>query len=116
MIAGGQPAEALRVISALPGGDQYRLAYEAIASVRLGDRAASDRALAQLVRRYSVEAQYQIADVHAQRDEADEAFAAIDRAWNLADPGLLELKTDPMFTPLRADARFAGWVRKIGFF
>jgi|GEM_PF-5936459 len=37
-------------------------------------------------------------------------------AWNLADPGLLELKTDPMFTPLRADARFAGWVRKIGFF
>ena len=115
LIAGGQPAEARRVIALISESDSLRPTYEAIATARLGDHAASDRALDTLVRRYGGDSQYQIAEVHAQRGEAAAAFAAIDRAWQLADPGLYELKADPLFAPLHPDPRFAGWLRKIGF-
>ncbi len=115
LIARGQPAEARKVAATLADGDTFRLTYDAIAAARLGDRAASDRALAELVRRYSVQSQYQIAEVHAQRGEADAAFAALDRAWGFADTGLVELKNDPLLAPLHADPRFAGWIAKIGF-
>ena len=79
------------------------------------DRAASDRALATLIAKYGYNAQYQIAQAHAWRREPDLAFAAIARAWDGLDPGLIQLKTDPLLAPLRADPRFDAWLREIGF-
>ncbi len=76
---------------------------------------APDRALAELVRLYGDASQYQIAEVYAQRRAPDLAFAAIARAWDLGDPGLMDFKADPLLAPLRSDPRFATWLRKIGF-
>ncbi|UAJ09030.1 TIR domain-containing protein [Glacieibacterium megasporae] len=115
LIAKGGYAEARAVAATLPDGDQYRLTFDAIAAARLGDPVASDRALAELVRRYSDDSQYQIAEIRAQRGESDLAFAAINRAWTLADPGLVDFKTDLLLAPLHADPRFAAWLAKIGF-
>ena len=118
LIAKGQAAEARKMAATLPDGDPARLTFltfEAIPAARLGDRTASDRALAELVRRFSGEAQCQIAEVHAQRGEADLAFAALNSARNLADPGLIDLRTGPLLGPLHTDPRFAAWVAKIGF-
>ena len=110
-----QPRDALLAAASLPPGSWQRLTIEAIAAAQLGDRAASDAALAVLLREYANDAQYQVAEVHAQRGEVDLAFATIALAWNLADSGLTYFKTDQLLAPLHADPRFAGWLRKIGF-
>ncbi len=115
LITRGDFAEAMKAVAALAAVDYNRLLIEGAATARLGDRAASDRALATLVRLHGDNSQYQIAEVHAQRGEPDLAFAAIARAWELADPGLEVLKTDPLLAPLRVDPRFATWLAKIGF-
>jgi hypothetical protein len=103
----------MKAVAPLEPDDYARLTVSAIATA--ADRGASDRTLAKLARLYSDSSQYQIAEVHAQRREPELAFAAIARAWDLVDPGLLGLKTDPLLAPLRPDPRFAMWLRKIGF-
>jgi serine/threonine-protein kinase len=110
-----QPRDALLAAAPLAAGSWQRLTIEAIAAAQLGNRAASDAALATLVRDYATNAQYQIVEVHAQRGEIDLAFAAIALAWNLADSGLTYFKTDQLLAPLHGDPRFAAWLRKIGF-
>ena len=112
LLAKGRRAEAIKAISGLEPDDYNRPTFEAIVAT---DRAASDRALAELIRLYGESAQYQIAQVHAQRNEPELAFTAIARAWELGDPGLTNLKTDLLLAPLRADGRFAQWLHKIGF-
>ena len=115
LIAKGEFAEALKAVATTAPDNPDRLTVEGAATARLGDRRASDRALATLVRLHSDDCQYQIAQVHAQRSEPDLAFAAVARAWDLSDPGLADFKTDPLLAPLHADPRFAGWLGKIGF-
>lgn len=78
----------------------------AIAEFKLGNRAASDKALAALVTRNGDTALYQQAQVRAQRGDADGAFAALERALLVGDSGLLSLRNDPLLDPLRADPRF----------
>ena len=77
------------------------------------DRALSDRALTKLEQLEG--AWYQVAEVRALRHETDPAFAAIARAWNMADPGLVCFKKDPLLASLRPDPRFAAWISKIGY-
>ena len=114
LLAKGQPGEAMKVAALVAPDDPNRPWLEALATAA-SDRAASDRALATLVGKYSDYAQYQIAEVHAWRREPDLAFAAIARAWDGLDPGLFTFKTDPLFAPIRPDPRFGEWLRKIGF-
>lgn len=114
LLAEGKPGEALKIAALAPADDPYRLVIEAAAKAAT-DRAASDRALATLVEKYGQIAQYQIAEVHAWRREPDLAFAAIARAWDGLDPGLVGFKTDPLLAPIRPDPRFGEWLRKIGF-
>ncbi len=114
LLAKGQPGEALKAAALAPVDDPYRLVIEAAAKAAT-DRAAADRALATLVEKYGYNAQYQIAEVHAWRRESDLAFAAIARAWDGLDPGLLDFKTDPLLAPIRPDPRFGEWLRKIDF-
>jgi serine/threonine-protein kinase len=113
LIAAGQPAAALALVATMPPAAWQRQTDEAIAAARLGDRAASDRALARL--QAMDDTFYQIAEVHAQRGETDAAFAALGHAYAVIDPGLIELRTDPMLRPLHGDPRFAAWLRRVGF-
>lgn len=113
-LAKGQSVEAVKATELLPADDPFRWAYAAAATAA-NDRAASDRALATLIAKYSYNSQYQIAEAHAWRREPDLAFAAIARAWDGLDPGLASLKTDPLLAPIRPDPRFGEWLRKIGF-
>jgi hypothetical protein len=52
---------------------------------------------------------------HDANVDADRAFAALDRAWQIKDPGLLGLKMDPTMDPLRGDQRFARLMEKLNF-
>lgn len=108
-----QPKRAHRHLDMLPADHTVRLAGEAIVASRLGDRALSDRKLDQLRKTYGDAASYQFAQAYAQRGEADRAFAALNRGFEVNDPGLNTLSVDPLFDPIRRDPRFARMLERV---
>lgn len=98
-----------------PPDDIYRLTGEAILFWRQGNRSASDRSLARAEEVFADQGSYQYAEIYAQRGDKERAFAALDRAWRVRDPGLTNVKVDPLLDPLRSDPRFAALERKLNF-
>jgi TolB-like protein len=109
-------AEAMQMAALLPAGDPFSSLIVAIAAWNLGDRPASDRALAKLIAEHSDDGRYQIAEGYAQRGEIDAAFSALDQAYAMLDPGVADTKGDPSLAPLHGDPRFAAFLRKVGLF
>ena len=103
----GRHREALNEYRGMPADYFFRYVGEAIALERLGDRPGSDRALAKAVELAGEAGSYQYAEIHTQRGETDKAFAALDRALELRDPGLIVIRVDPLLDPLRRDPRLA---------
>ena len=90
-----------------------RLAGEALAQHDLGHPRESQAALDELVRRYPLNAAYQVAEIHARRGETDLAFEWMERAIVQADCGLSWTKTDPLLVKIRGDPRFAALLQKM---
>jgi TolB-like protein len=111
----GRTAEAQAEYNKASPDDIYRLTGEAILFDRQGNRAASDQALQRAQRVFSDTASYQYAEIYAQRGDHERAFAALDRAWAVHDPGLTTLRVDPFLDPLRRDPRFTELERKLNF-
>jgi Flp pilus assembly protein TadD len=78
------------------------------------DRAAADAALQTLIDRQAGKAAYQIAQVHALRNDPANAFEWLDRAWDNRDAGISLLLYDPILLRFREDPRFAALTRKVG--
>jgi TolB-like protein/Tfp pilus assembly protein PilF len=78
------------------------------------DRSAADAALKTLIDKDGALAPYQIAQVYALRNDANQTFAWLDRAWASRDPGALGLLYDPFIQRFKADPRFAAYCRKVG--
>jgi tetratricopeptide (TPR) repeat protein len=57
---------------------------------------------------------YGIAQLYAELGEKDQAFQWLNTALQEHDDGLVALKTDFSFDPIRSDPRFAELVRKVG--
>jgi serine/threonine-protein kinase len=83
----------------------------AIAQHELGNAKESDRALEEIKAGLNFT---QAAEVYAWRGEKDEAFAWLERGFVHHDPGLADLKFDPLLANVRDDPRFAALVRKMG--
>jgi len=99
----------------LPSDYLFRLVGEALLFARQGNHAASDASLQGLQQIYGDAANYQYAEIFAQRGEKEQAFAALARAWDFRDPGLAQLKVDSLLDPIRADPRFAALLSKMNF-
>jgi hypothetical protein len=56
---------------------------------------------------------YFVAVVHAGLGEHDRAFAALEESFRDRHPGMILLKSDPRFDPLRKDARLSDLIRRI---
>jgi TolB-like protein/Tfp pilus assembly protein PilF len=78
------------------------------------DRIAADAALRTLVDNDANVAAYQIAQVYALRNDANEIFTWLDRAWSNRDAGIETLLYDPFIMRYRDDPRFAAFCRKVG--
>ncbi len=87
--------------------DLSRLPGLAIVTRRLGDTAASQAAMAQLVHDLGDSALYQQAQVLAQWGERDAALAILEKARRVGDSGMLIAPTDPLLDPIRNDPRFS---------
>ncbi|TPE58789.1 TIR domain-containing protein [Sandaracinobacter neustonicus] len=92
---------------ALPG--------RAIVAARRGDMAASNAALAQLLRDHGDNGFYQQAQVLAQQGRKADALDALEKAHAAGDSGLVTLDVDPYLAPLRGDPRFGKLLATIGF-
>jgi hypothetical protein len=56
---------------------------------------------------------YLIAEIYAFRNQSDEAFEWLDRAYTKRDDGLIATKVDPLLKSLRNDPRFTALLKKL---
>ena len=94
--------------------ESWRLEGVAMASFALGQKAESDAALAELIKKYETDASWNIAYVFALRGEADRAFEWLDKAVAYHDTGLTDTAVEWMFNNLHRDPRWLPFLRKIG--
>jgi tetratricopeptide (TPR) repeat protein len=107
----GRPQDALSEIElidyALERAYLYPIAYDA-----LGRKKESDTALRKLIANYP-ESAYAIAQVYAFRNQSDEAFEWLDRAYAQRNSGLISTKVNPLLKSLHKDPRFAAFLKKL---
>ena len=111
----GKPERARAEYRKMPADDYLRMTGEAMLAARTGDRAGAEEALGRLRRAYGESVSFQVAAIQAQLGDKDRAFAELDRALALRDPGLVGLQTDPFLDPLRDDPRYGALLRKLRF-
>jgi predicted Zn-dependent protease len=112
LVQEGKPQEALEEISHEPS-EWARLSGQAIAYHALGREADSDVALAGLIARHSQDTAYQIAEIYAYRGQVNKSFEWLERAYNQSDPGIADLKTDPLLKNLHHDPRYADFLKRM---
>jgi TolB-like protein/DNA-binding winged helix-turn-helix (wHTH) protein len=108
----GRPQDALPEIK-LARYDPVRAVLYPIAYYALGRKKESDAALSQLVTKYHAGYAYSIAGVYAFRNQSDEAFQWLDRAYAQHSTGLIYTKVDPLLKSLHKDPRFAAFLKKL---
>jgi TolB-like protein len=82
---------------------------------KLGRQRDASAALAALVQRAGDGAAYQYAQIHTQWNDHRAALDWLDKAKRLGDPGLINLRTDPLLDPLRKELRFQAIERELKF-
>jgi TolB-like protein/Tfp pilus assembly protein PilF len=92
----------------------YRLQVSAIANYALGQTAASDAALAEMIAQYGTTSALDIATVLAYRGEIDRSFEWLDKALQYHDLLLNSAATYPTLANLHDDPRWLPFLRKIG--
>jgi TolB-like protein/Tfp pilus assembly protein PilF len=111
-IAQGRPQDALPEIELVRypflRANLYSIAYYA-----LGRKKEADAALSELVTKYHAGGAFQIAQVYAFRNQSDEAFEWLERAYAQRDGGLVGTKVDPLLKSLRKDPRYAAFLKKL---
>lgn len=110
----GRPQDALPEIERVRS-DSLRGVLYSIAYYALGRKKESDDALRELIAKYHESDAYGIALVYAFRDQSDEAFEWLDRAYAQRDGGLIAAKVDPLLKSLRNDPRYAAFLKRLNF-
>ena len=114
LLAQGRGEEALAEVQQEPEG-WVRLYALAIIHHAAGRHSESEAALQELIRKHEADSAYQVAEVYAARKEADLAFTWLERAYVQRDPGLSEVRIDPLYCSLHADPRWSAFLHKMGF-
>ena len=92
---------------------ETRLMGLGIIQSALGNREASDSAVAELIAKYA-DRPFHIAAVYAHRGETDAAFHWLENAFTRRSDEMLWLKVGLLVRPLRADPRYAALLRRMG--
>src|SRR5882724_10357443 len=111
-ITQGRPQDALPEIE-LVRSDLFRSFLYPMAYYALGRKKESDASLSEFIAKYHAGGAYQIAVVYAFRNQSDEAFEWLDRAYAQRDSGLIGTKVDPLLKSLRHDPRYVAVLKKL---
>jgi eukaryotic-like serine/threonine-protein kinase len=101
----GHHQEALRLARSNSNAEQRDYTV-AMAAFSLGQVAEARAARERLIARAPDEAASQIATIYAWQGDEEQAFAWLDRAIAVRDPGLLGIQTRPEFDGFKGDPRF----------
>jgi TolB-like protein/DNA-binding winged helix-turn-helix (wHTH) protein len=107
----GRPRDALPEIE-LVRYDPFRASLYPMAYYALGLKKESDDALSKLITKHHERA-YAIAEVYAFRNQSDEAFKWLDRAYAQRNAGLIGTKVEPLLKSLHKDPRFGAFLKKL---
>ena len=91
----------------------YRAHLYALTYYALGRKKESDAALSELLTKYHASNAFEIATIYAFRNQTDEAFEWLDRAYAQRDPSLGSTKVEPLLKSLHNDPRFAALLKKL---
>jgi hypothetical protein len=80
----------------------------------MGRKEESDAALAELISEQEQGSAYNIADVLADRGEADRAFEWLAKAVHYQDAGLARIIGEALFTRIHDDPRWSPFLESIG--
>lgn len=93
-----------------------KLRTQAIIQFRAGNKSESDRMLAQFIELYGNNgAGFSVANIHAVRGEADQAFEWLRRGWAQHDSGIAYILGNWQLRVLHKDPRWAELIRDMGF-
>jgi TolB-like protein len=110
----GDLAQARIAYEAEPVAD-FRLAGMAIVEHRAGNQPAARAAMARLLADRGDSVLYQQAQVLAQWNDVEASIAALLKAREVGDSGLVYARNDPFLDPLRKDARMTALLARLGF-
>lgn len=108
----GRPQDASPEIERVRS-DDLRVYLHALTFAALGRREESLAALKELIANYSTYDAFEIAQAYAFRNERDEAFDWLDRAYAQGDNAVPETNVDPLLKNLHNDPRYAAFLTKI---
>jgi tetratricopeptide (TPR) repeat protein len=108
----GRPQDALPEIERVHYAP-YRAWLYALTYYELGREKESDAALSELIAKYHASNAFEIAEIYAFRNQTDEAFEWLDRAYAQRDPSMMSTKMDPQLKSLHNDPRFAALLKKL---
>jgi TolB-like protein/DNA-binding winged helix-turn-helix (wHTH) protein len=108
----GRPQDALREIERVHNAPSRAWLY-ALTYYALGRKKESDVALSELITKYHASNAFEIATIYAFRNQTDEAFEWLDRAYAQRDPSMMSTKMEPLLNSLHNDPRFAALLKKL---
>ena len=110
----GRPQDALPEIERVHYAP-YRAHLYALTYYALGRKKESDAALSELITKYHASNAFEIATIYAFRNQPDEAFEWLDRAYAQRDPSMMSTNMDPLLKSLHNDPRCAAFLKKLNF-
>jgi TolB-like protein/DNA-binding winged helix-turn-helix (wHTH) protein len=111
-IAQGRPQDALPEIERVRS-DTGRAWLYAVTYAAQGREKESDAALKELIAKYSTRAAYSVAAVYALRNQRDEGFEWLDRAYAQREGNVTFTNLDPLLKNLHGDPRLAAFLKKL---
>jgi tetratricopeptide (TPR) repeat protein len=111
-VSQGRLLDALPEIERAPP-DSARTYLYALTYAALGREKESDAALKELIAKYSRSEAYLVALVYAFRNQRDEAFEWLDRAYAQREANVAYTNLDPLLKNLHGDPRYAAFLKKI---
>ena len=112
-LAEGRPQEALAEIQQ-EHEPVWRLFGQVLVYHALNKKNEADAALSEFIAKYSDGSAYQVAGAYAFRGQAEKAFKWLDKAYAGRDPGLSDVKVDPLLSNIRSDPRYSAFLKKMG--
>jgi TolB-like protein/Tfp pilus assembly protein PilF/predicted Ser/Thr protein kinase len=112
-LARSNPEKALAEMEQVPETSSWRRFGLALVYHALGRKQEADAALDAYIDQYKENWAFQVAEVYAFRGEKDKAFEWLERAYAQRDPGLSQMKGDPLLKSLESDPRYAAFLKKM---